>query len=1625
MKKLIPFLLALLLINSMGICQSFPFLNNYSFKSQNFQCAGFVTAVYPAVNPGNLQAQILYAKTDVGGVYRSSDNGSTWTSISSYFEGEGEPYMHLYYSEYIIAGLAVNPTNTENIVIAWGSLKTDAEAAGYQCLWMTSNGGTNWTKSNFIDYPYKGPWFQGDNFMRKVGGECITFDPLTPNRVFVGGNPPDGSNQSHLFVSTNGGIDFNVLHSFPSDDSILCISIHKTTGRMWIGTTRSVYYSDRVSNYNIFYDVTPQYPYDNYQDFIRILPRRNGDAFIAFGSYTYTTTAKGGLLKYKQSTSTCENYSWNFDIDLGYQDDDKNYLSMLTFADVAPNSNVDENVLIAGRVFQPVRKSIVPVGGTNLGEVWTGQGLPPDNNYNQIELKYFSDTTQYPYPNHQPLYEFNQRMFSGLNFLIKNPNHPTCWYISGGAGLRMTTNASTNYSGDFLGSNTDTRWYYSTNNQAMPVVFDVAFEPLPNSMNPGTLIPIADWTMAYKKGNQNCNDFTRLEYDSRNIMGTNAGWCWISNVSRALIRPDMTGTSYAVGGDLYSGNSYACMYKRTINGTSVDIDRIQDPMWSTHPAFITVDRNICDALLYKSNGSDCIAILVGKVKDPSTPNNNIGLGVFFTTNEGDNWSSPSFDGASLIPGVTTQQQYNNSLISASGVINGDVPEMFAQQFNFAKGPKLANTTNDIIYLYLENGGMFFSINGGANWTVATNQPVSNGLGKGCLKYIGNNQLALAIEGKGLFKGTIDVSTGDVISWEAFGSFTSASQVDVYNGKWVVFGKRDGVNNNRLIKYTSWPTPNWRLITGRIRGVRSLRIRPNNTNEVWIATTGMGVVVYNQLNSINFLISKEASVCDNVNINTNTTFDEDVVVENGGQLILQDSAVIQLAEGVKIIVQEGGKLQANNVTFISKSENENWGGIEIENCDSSLTIQNCTFNNASLPIKIINNETSAFNEKIIKNNVFNCKISSDFAIYAENVFNILIQGNQFNMLGASSSTVGLEIKNNGDYISAESEPKINIINNTFIDGCASMVLNSYASELTPVYVYGNTFSGRSANYNIIGRMITGTIKNNIFSVTNSDNPVYLQQCTPDMFGNIINGTGTTMILNGHSYPNLSPLRTSNTYYWYGGQNKLYSTNAGNINIIDAGLPLINYGLNQFSKNSDPLYFHIAGALDLTVETYGAAGNAWCSSGSNPVNYLYTSENPYVITDFSDSYTCNQLPAIQYTGSVITNMGFGINDTIFTSTVTTSYIPPDEILYSQASGYTSGKQYLDAINSYKNLINTHLESQYLNTSLYDIFDCYQGLDTSSSPTYRDNLYSDLKTFLNDKIQSEYYNSEFIDIAYYLINMCEVNMDNYNDALTGFEFIAMFHPDAEMRLLASWDYDEVQDLMGQSGAQKDVTAKQFREKILSEIENAMKNDSTMRVVSRMYKLQNEEIDNTYADKTTTSKSGNENTGKTKTDNASKKDNTSKENSKRPNIMQLSKEVREDLMQRAENNLRALRTMNIERKIKKHKEDILLIAGITATTEKKIETTSLPLSYSLSQNYPNPFNPVTKINYELPGDGKVKLMIYDVLGREIKTLVNEVKQAGKYTVEFNGSNFASGVYFYRIESGKFTDVKRMVLVK
>jgi len=84
----------------------------------------------------------------------------------------------------------------------------------------------------------------------------------------------------------------------------------------------------------------------------------------------------------------------------------------------------------------------------------------------------------------------------------------------------------------------------------------------------------------------------------------------------------------------------------------------------------------------------------------------------------------------------------------------------------------------------------------------------------------------------------------------------------------------------------------------------------------------------------------------------------------------------------------------------------------------------------------------------------------------------------------------------------------------------------------------------------------------------------------------------------------------------------------------------------------------------------------------------------------------------------------------------------------------------------------------------------------------------------------------------------------------------------------------------------------------------------------------------------------------------------------------------------------------------------------------------FELLQNYPNPFNPVTSIRYSIPESGKVKLRIYDFLGREIRTLVDEFQKSGNYTVSFEGKDLASGIYFYELKLGQFSEVRKMMVI-
>jgi photosystem II stability/assembly factor-like uncharacterized protein len=102
-----------------------------------------------------------------------------------------------------------------------------------------------------------------------------------------------------------------------------------------------------------------------------------------------------------------------------------------------------------------------------------------------------------------------------------------------------------------------------------------------------------------------------------------------------------------------------------------------------------------------------------------------------------------------------------------------------------------------------------------------------------------------------------------------------------------------------------------------------------------------------------------------------------------------------------------------------------------------------------------------------------------------------------------------------------------------------------------------------------------------------------------------------------------------------------------------------------------------------------------------------------------------------------------------------------------------------------------------------------------------------------------------------------------------------------------------------------------------------------------------------------------------------------------------------------------------------------LTTVTSVKEIPDEIPTSFSLEQNYPNPFNPTTSIGFHVSSFGFVSLKVFDVLGREVATLVDEYKTPGQYQVEFDGGHLSSGVYFYRLHAGHLSETKRMILLR
>jgi hypothetical protein len=723
------------------------------------------------------------------------------------------------------------------------------------------------------------------------------------------------------------------------------------------------------------------------------------------------------------------------------------------------------------------------------------------------------------------------------------------------------------------------------------------------------------------------------------------------------------------------------------------------------------------------------------------------------------------------------------------------------------------------------------------------------------------------------------------------------------------------------------------------------------------------------------------------------------------LELKPNSVVKLGENAKIEFKDGAYLIADHSAISALDESKPATGLYFENASGLTSITNCSFANCHIPIDIKNNQSNASSNKVITNNTFTLTGSSnDRCILAENIFSLNASNNTFNL---GTSGIGIYIKN--FYNSSNSigdgnnnAYSLNILHNTFNNGSISLILASYASALTPYTIDNvNSFNGNSY-ISILGRMMSGSIKNN--NVNSSlARAFHFYNSNPDLYNNTV--TSSKNLLSGSmSAVNLSPIKTTEGLVWQAGFNNMTANGQDNIEYNFGNINL-DEGRNLFIRSGS--CYHLYGIMNTYDNIYYAKNNCFNNS-NNPVAYLLNLNSEVInVISQPSTYDCSIYPLTPISW-IVRDIGYGQYDSIkVTAAPSGSQLTDADLLLSQASvNYNTGN-YFDAVNNYKTLINNYPENENLVDCLYNLYACHEQIDTLGTQASKDILYGNLLAYLNDKISSGLYSNDFNDVAYNLSLNCSAQIQDFYAACDGFEFLSLYHPNPDARLLASWDYAEVQALLGTGGSisskEEKMSTEEFLKYRIKRMNNLIKGDPIKKKMKETYsKTSNKRDEN----------------------NSKKFANLPKEDAKKK--IQSLKSEENKLINKAINNLKTVKTLSSAEKNKKQLEDLLLTAGITDLNGKtQVTNNVIPQNYELLQNYPNPFNPVTNIKFQIPKDGFVSLKVYDITGREITKLVNEVKQAGSYTVTFNGSNFASGVYFYRIQIGDFVQVKKMMLIK
>lgn len=727
----------------------------------------------------------------------------------------------------------------------------------------------------------------------------------------------------------------------------------------------------------------------------------------------------------------------------------------------------------------------------------------------------------------------------------------------------------------------------------------------------------------------------------------------------------------------------------------------------------------------------------------------------------------------------------------------------------------------------------------------------------------------------------------------------------------------------------------------------------------------------------------------------------------GKLSTKSNSQINFPKDCCIEIFNNAIIDAFGTEFVSDNPEDGWSGFKLNQAGSS-TYNGCTFNRIASPISAEGNGNNLID---IRNNTFN--FPEWAAIYLIKQYNVFIISNHFWLTeGASTfpNGIGMITTENSESENNSINPSqnINVIDNDFHGGAGHLFLDGLGNPLQ-AYIRGNYFENARCNIQLFFNC-SGTILSNSFNnQREGGNCLELFiNCNADIKSNYFNSISTNIDSRDASRPNLAPLQIEDQYIWTGGYNSLYSSSSYNIYSSFLGIPgfvYTDYGRNYFLLNNSNQYF-INAKLNTTSTTYDSRNNCWYINNGpvDPSGFvsLWNSENPpecmTINYQSQPPMSCDIWD--QIVDRIITNRGNGIFDTIFiTQSNNLPFQSNDAAVYSSGVKNQKLKNYTSAISNFKNLINNYSNSIHLERAILNLYECYIVLDTIHNQGWRNIIFGDLKNYLEAKIQQYDTNETFVNVAFDFVLKSKVKIKSYMPALDGYEFITENSPSAIKRLMASINYIDVEGLLqGGSGGQKDIEAEVEN---LSEKQNP---NPIKDILLASYK----KIKNSIEQKEKFDIQNSNDVKRTKSEQAKKHSFDKK------------------LENRARENIKISSTLTKEERRERIQNDLLLLHQRNDFSEPMIKKNDVEqIKYELSQNYPNPFNPVTYIKYQIQKTGLVTLKIYDITGRVIKTLLNEIKNPGVYIVTFNGSELASGMYFYRIQAGNFVNTKKMVILK